>query len=122
METEQLVGALATGVQIDRVLFSERDTAPYECDGLTMFKAKPKIVVLPETREEVCHVLKTCRSFGVPVVARGAGTGLSGGALPHTDGVLLVMTKFSRIREGDEDGTCRAWCEEFGDFRGSEPP
>ena len=103
METEQLVGALATGVQIDRVLFSERDTAPYECDGLTMFKAKPKVVVLPETREEVCHVLKTCRSLGVPVVARGAGTGLSGGALPHTDGVLLVMTKFSRILEVDED-------------------
>ena len=81
----------------------EQDTAPYECDGLTMYKAKPKVVVLPETRDEVCHALKTCKSLGVPIVARGAGTGLSGGALPHADGVLLVMSKFSKILEIDED-------------------
>jgi glycolate oxidase len=103
METGQLVAALAAGVQSERVLFREQDTAPYECDGLTMFKAKPKVVVLPETRDEVCHVLKTCKSLGVPVVARGAGTGLSGGALPHADGVLLVMSKFSKILEIDEE-------------------
>ena len=103
METGQLVAALAAGVQSERVLFREQDTAPYECDGLTMFKAKPKVVVLPETRGEVCHVLKTCKSLCIPVVARGAGTGLSGGALPHADGVLLVMSKFSKILEIDED-------------------
>ena len=80
METGRLVAALATGVQANRVLYKTEDTAPYECDGLTMFKAKPKVVVLPETREEVSHILRTCKDLGVPVVARGAGTGLSGGA------------------------------------------
>jgi glycolate oxidase len=68
-----------------------------------MFKARPKVVVLPETREEVCYVLKVCRENGVPVVARGAGTGLSGGALPHAEGVLLVMAKFNRILAVDGD-------------------
>ncbi len=103
METGQLVAALATGVHADRVLFQPHDVSPYECDGLTMFKAKPKVVVLPETRDEVCHVLRTCKALGVPVVARGAGTGLSGGALPHAEGVLLVMAKFNRILDVDAD-------------------
>ena len=103
MDTQKLVAALATGMHRDRVLFKPQDVASYECDGLTMFKAKPKVVVLPETRAEVCHILKTCKAHGVPVVARGAGTGLSGGALPHADGVLLVMAKFNQILEVDAD-------------------
>ena len=103
MKTEILVAALAGGMSSNRVLHSSHETAPYECDGLTMFKARPKVVVLPETREEVCYVLKVCRENGVPVVARGAGTGLSGGALPHAEGVLLVMAKFNRILAVDGD-------------------
>jgi len=103
MQTEHLVAALAAGMSSDRILFQEHETIPYECDGLTMFKAKPKVVVLPETREEVSHVLKTCHTHGVPVVPRGAGTGLSGGALPHEEGVLLVMAKFNRILEIDTE-------------------
>ena len=70
---------------------------PYESDGLPAYRALPAAVALPETVEQVAAVLKACRDLGVPVVARGAGTGLSGGALPFPGGVLLVMSKFSRI-------------------------
>ena len=70
---------------------------PYESDGLPAYRALPAAVALPETVEQVAAVLKACRDLGVPVVARGAGTGLSGGALPVPGGVLLVMSKFSRI-------------------------
>lgn len=103
MQTEHLVAALATGLPLDRILFQSHEVSPYECDGLTLFKARPKVVVLPETRAEVCHILKTCHAHNIPVVPRGAGTGLSGGALPHKEGVLLVMAKFNRILEVDVD-------------------
>ena len=104
MQTRELVAALSTGVPAQRVLFHEQDIAPYERDGSnTMYKTRPQVVVLPETREEVCHVLRTCKNLVVPVVARGAGTGLSGGALPHAQGVLLVMTKFNQILDIDAD-------------------
>ena len=86
MQTRELVAALAAGIPAQRVLFHEQDIAPYECDGLTMYKTRPQVVVLPETREEVCHVLRTCKNLVVPVVARGAGKGLSRGAMPHPEG------------------------------------
>jgi glycolate oxidase len=79
------------------VLWEEEDTRPYECDGLTAYRELPMVVVLPETEEQVQRVLQTCASLGVPVVPRGAGTGLSGGALPLGDGVLLSMAKFMRV-------------------------
>ena len=79
------------------VLFEEEDTRPYECDGLTAYRQVPMVVALPETEEDVRRVLQTCSSLGVPVVPRGAGTGLSGGALPPGDGVLLSMAKFMRV-------------------------
>src|SRR6185295_16185213 len=79
------------------VLFEEEDTRPYECDGLTAYRSLPMVVALPETEEQVQRVLKTCSSMEVPVVPRGAGTGLSGGALPRGDGVLLSMAKFMRV-------------------------
>jgi glycolate oxidase len=79
------------------VLFEEEDTRPYECDGLTAYRQLPMVVALPETEEQVQRVLKTCSTMGVPVVPRGAGTGLSGGALPLGDGVLLSMAKFMRV-------------------------
>jgi glycolate oxidase len=79
------------------VLQEEEDTRPYECDGLTAYRQLPMVVVLPETEQQVRQVLQTCAEMGVPVVPRGAGTGLSGGALPRGDGVLLSMAKFMRI-------------------------
>ncbi|GII89935.1 FAD-binding protein [Sinosporangium siamense] len=69
----------------------------YECDGLTYHRATPGLVVLPETAEQVSAVVRACAEAGVPFVARGAGTGLSGGALPRTDGVLIVMSRMRRI-------------------------
>jgi glycolate oxidase len=79
------------------VLWQEEDTRPYECDGLTAYRRLPMVVALPETEEQVQRVLKTCSSMNIPVVPRGAGTGLSGGALPPGDGVLLSMAKFMRV-------------------------
>jgi glycolate oxidase len=79
------------------VLFEEEDTRPYECDGLTAYRQVPMVVALPETEEQVQRILKACSAMNVPVVPRGAGTGLSGGALPPGDGVLLSMAKFMRV-------------------------
>ncbi|MDX6743474.1 FAD-linked oxidase C-terminal domain-containing protein [Actinocorallia sp. A-T 12471] len=75
----------------------------YECDGLTVHRASPGLVVLPETAEEVALVVRACVARGVPYVARGSGTGLSGGALPRTDGVLIVTSRMRRILEIDLD-------------------
>jgi len=79
------------------VLWQEEDTRPYECDGLTAYRRLPMVVALPETEEQVQRILRTCNALGVPVVPRGAGTGLSGGALPPGDGVLLSLAKFMRV-------------------------
>jgi len=79
------------------VLWQEEDTRPYECDGLTAYRRLPMVVALPETEEQVQRILETCHALGVPVVPRGAGTGLSGGALPPGDGVLLSLAKFMRV-------------------------
>lgn len=75
----------------------------YETDGLTAKKQMPWVVVLPETVDEVQRIVRLCDEFGVPVVARGAGTGLSGGAMPHEDGVLVSLAKFNRILDVDTD-------------------
>ncbi|RZS86339.1 FAD-linked oxidase C-terminal domain-containing protein [Pigmentiphaga kullae] len=85
------------------VLFREEDTRPYECDGLSLFRQVPMVVVLPETEEQVRQVLRLCKRMSVPVVARGAGTGLSGGATPHAEGVLLGLAKFNRIIQVDPE-------------------
>jgi glycolate oxidase len=79
------------------VLWQQEDTQPYECDGLTAYRRVPMVVALPETEAQVRRVLQTCHALGVPVVPRGAGTGLSGGALPAGDGVLLSLAKFMRV-------------------------
>ncbi len=92
----------------DSVLHEQEQLKPYECDGLTAYRQTPLIVVLPETIEQVQRVLRVCASREVPVVARGAGTGLSGGALPLADGVLLGLAKFNRILSIDiENRTAR---------------
>ena len=79
------------------LLVHEEDLRPYECDGLTAYRRLPLAVALPETVAQVQAVLRHCYARGIPVVARGAGTGLSGGALPHEGGVLLSLTRFNRI-------------------------
>ena len=70
---------------------------PYECDGLTLFRELPAAVVLPETEAQVVEILKVCHAAKIPVVARGAGTGLSGGAMPHKQGIVLSLAKFRKI-------------------------
>ena len=83
------------------LLLDEEDLRPYECDGLTAFRTVPAAVCLPETEEQVIDLLRTCHQMGIPVVARGAGTGLSGGAMPHAEGVVLSMARFNRILQVD---------------------
>ena len=78
-------------------LTDDEDTRPYECDGLTLYRSRPAAVALPETEAQVVALLRECHAAGVPVVARGAGTGLSGGATPVDTGVLLSMARFKRI-------------------------
>ncbi|MCA1904135.1 MAG: FAD-binding protein, partial [Cyanobacteria bacterium KgW148] len=86
-----------------RVLRTFSDLLPYECDGLTSYKQKPGIVVLPRSTEEVAQILRLCYQGGVPYVARGAGTGLSGGALPLEDCVLIVTALMKQILTIDGD-------------------
>jgi glycolate oxidase len=93
----KLVAALRTFLPESAVLFREEDTRPYECDGLTLFRQLPMVVALPETEQQVARILQLCHQEQVPVVPRGAGTGLSGSALPHREGVLLSLAKFNRI-------------------------
>jgi glycolate oxidase len=83
------------------LLWQSEDTVPYECDGLTAYREQPLVVALPETEGQVADVLRTCHRLGVPVVARGAGTGLSGGAMPHALGVTLSLAKFNKIVKVD---------------------
>jgi len=92
-----LIDAFRKFIPAESVLFDEEDLKPYECDGLSAYRAIPLIVVLPETIEQVQRVLTLCHENQVPVVARGAGTGLSGGALPHEQGVLLSLARFKNI-------------------------
>ncbi|MBX3664934.1 MAG: FAD-binding protein [Burkholderiales bacterium] len=79
------------------VLFEREDVTPYECDGLSAYRQLPMVVALPENEAQVCEILETCHAMRVPVVARGAGTGLSGGALPPGNGVLLSLAKLKNI-------------------------
>ncbi len=79
------------------VLFEREDVTPYECDGLSAYRQVPMVVALPENETQVCEILETCHAMRVPVVARGAGTGLSGGALPLGNGVLLSLAKLKNI-------------------------
>ena len=100
---EEVAARLLSLLPADGVLFHEDELRPYECDGLSAYRRVPLLVVLPDTVEQVQRVLRFCRDEGIPVVARGAGTGLSGGALPLADGVLLSLARFNRILEIDTD-------------------
>ncbi|MES2414163.1 MAG: FAD-linked oxidase C-terminal domain-containing protein [Pseudomonadota bacterium] len=97
----QVVQALKAMLPLHALLWNNEDTTPYECDGLTAYRQRPLVVALPETYAQVQAVLRTCHALGVPVVARGAGTGLSGGAMPHKLGVTLSLAKFNKILKLD---------------------
>jgi len=103
VERNALAATMREFLGAGSVLADEEQLKPYECDGLTAYRQTPLLVVLPETVEQVQKVLRICAERRVPVVARGAGTGLSGGALPLADGVLLVLAKFNRIVSIDTD-------------------
>ena len=83
------------------ILFRHEDTVPFECDALTAYRTSPLVVVMPQTESQVAAILKICHKMGVPIVARGAGTGLSGGATPHQLGVILSLAKFNKILKID---------------------
>ena len=102
----EIVAALRKIVPGEGVIGDPDELRPYESDGLTAYRQPPLIVVLPETIAQVSRVLKYCHEQGIKVVPRGAGTSLSGGALPLADGVLLAMTKFNRILDVDFDNRC----------------
>ena len=97
----QVVRALRALLPAHALLWQDEDTTPYECDGLTAYRQRPLVVALPETEAQVQAVLRTCHGLGVPVVARGAGTGLSGGAMPHGEGVTLSLARFNQILKVD---------------------
>jgi glycolate oxidase len=97
----EVVAALQALLPAHAQLWHGEHTLPYECDGLTAYRQQPLVVALPETEAQVAAVLRACHGLGVPVVARGAGTGLSGGALPHALGVTLSLAKFNKIVQID---------------------
>ncbi|NJD26309.1 MAG: FAD-binding protein [Betaproteobacteria bacterium] len=96
-----LAAALAAILPARCLLVDEEDLRPYECDGLTAYRELPMAVCLPESEGQVVDILRTCHRLRVPVVARGAGTGLSGGAMPHAQGVVLSLARFNRILHVD---------------------
>jgi len=102
----EIARALSKIVPGEGVIADERELKVYESDGLTAYKQVPMLVVLPSTTEQVAEVLKYCAKEGIKVVPRGAGTSLSGGALPLEDGIVLGLSKFNRILEIDYDNRC----------------
>ncbi|MDH5470554.1 MAG: FAD-binding protein, partial [Gammaproteobacteria bacterium] len=95
MHDTQIADLLRNRLPAACVLDSPEDLRPYECDGLSAYRSLPMVVVIPETVGQARATLQVCAEHKVPVVARGAGTGLSGGALPLGDGVLLSMARFN---------------------------
>jgi len=94
---QQLISAFGDFIPQTAILHQAEELRPYECDGLSAYRQTPMLVVLPETIGQVQSIIQTCKQLNVPVIARGAGTGLSGGALPLADGVLLSLARFKSI-------------------------
>lgn len=101
VDRREILGRLQAILPRHLVLAEEEELRPYECDGLTAYRALPLIVVLPETETQVGAILKACHELKVPLVPRGAATGLSGGAMPHEDGVVLSLARFKKILKID---------------------
>jgi len=102
----EIIAALRRIVPGEGVIAEEEELRAYECDGLTAYRQLPMIVVLPESKQQVSDILKYCHGRGVKIVPRGAGTSLSGGALPLEDGITLGLGKFNRILDIDYDNRC----------------
>jgi glycolate oxidase len=102
----RLVAALLEILPEEAVIVDERSLKAYETDGLTAYRQPPLVAVLPETTEQVARILRLCDRLGIKVVPRGAGTSLSGGALPLADGLLLGMGKFNRVLDVDLANRC----------------
>jgi glycolate oxidase len=100
---EKVAAFLRTVIGEDAVLTDHAQLRTYECDGLAQYKVTPALVVLPRTTAQVADVVNACVRWGVPYVARGSGTGLSGGALPHAEGVLVVTSQMREIVAVDPD-------------------
>jgi glycolate oxidase len=98
---DALLARLGAVLHAEALLSDPEDLRPYECDGLTAYRQLPLAVAIPDNEDQVRAILKVCHELHVPVVARGAGTGLSGGAMPHGGGVLLSMARFNRILKLD---------------------
>jgi glycolate oxidase len=92
-----IVGLLRPILSEESLLWEPEDTIPYECDGLAAYRQMPLAVALPQTESQVIEILKICHSHQIPVVPRGAGTGLSGGAMPIAEGLVLSLAKFKKI-------------------------
>jgi glycolate oxidase len=102
MSTVATLIPVLTGIcGAEHVISEPRELRTYECDGLTAHRTAPALVVLPEAAEQVAAIVRACAEAGVPFVARGSGTGLSGGALPRSDGVLIVTSRMRRVLEVD---------------------
>jgi glycolate oxidase len=96
MDRGQLIETMQEILGLEGVIHKREELRTYECDGLMNYRVVPDLVVLPESADQVQQVVKTCYEEGIPFVARGSGTGLSGGALPVESGVLIVMTRMRR--------------------------
>ena len=105
LSLQELLALVTVGLQAvlppENLITNAERTTPYECDGLTAYRQRPLAVALPSSYEQIQSVLQTCHRLGVPVVARGAGTGLSGGAMPRERGVTLSLAKFNQILKID---------------------
>src|ERR1700691_1982733 len=101
-----IAAALRRIVAADAVIVPEDERRAYESDGLTAYRQLPLLVVLPSTTAEVAAILRYCKTAGVKVVPRGAGTSLSGGALPLADGIVLGLGKFNQVLDIDYDNRC----------------
>ncbi|MBL8479915.1 MAG: FAD-binding protein, partial [Sterolibacteriaceae bacterium] len=101
IDRASLLAELARCLPASGLLSAEEDLKPYECDGLSAYRQVPIAVALPETEDQVVAAIKACRAAGAPIVARGAGTGLSAGALPHPQGVVLSLAKMRKILHVD---------------------
>ena len=100
----EVARALLAKLPADCVLWRDEELRPYECDGLSAFRQAPMLVVLPHDERQLLAALAVCRELAVPIVPRGAGTGLSGGAMPHVEGIVLSLARFNRILEIDPKG------------------
>ena len=101
VKQQELVNALRPILTEDTLLWEPEDTIPYECDGLAAYRQMPLAVALPQTEDQVVQILKICNQLNVPIVPRGAGTGLSGGAMPIAEGLVLSLAKFKKIVDID---------------------